>query len=95
MNMVRNLRIPILLKADDLKIYCHVESPEHLYAFAKRLNSYVSGFIKLTLNGVIRVTKDFNDLATVKMLYNTYVRSRLEYTSTLWFLGYQVYFDSL
>jgi hypothetical protein len=43
------------------------------------------------LGFVLRAGREFSDVATLKLLYITYVRSRLEYTSLVWSLKNPVF----
>ena len=51
--------------------------------FSLHINKIVSKSFQM-LGFVKRVTKVFNDTKTLMMLYNSYIRSRLEYCSQIW-----------
>lgn len=47
------------------------------------------------LGFVMRSTRDFASLGTIQLLYNVFVRSKLEYASIVWCPGYSVHIDGL
>lgn len=51
--------------------------------FSLHVNKIVSKSFQM-LGFVKRITKDFSDTNTLMMLYNSYIRSRLEYCSQIW-----------
>jgi hypothetical protein len=44
----------------------------------------IAGTAFRALGFVLRISKEFSDVETLKLLYITYVRSRLEYASLVW-----------
>ncbi|KAI8426450.1 hypothetical protein MSG28_005277 [Choristoneura fumiferana] len=63
-------------------------------SFISHIDSVVRGCFKM-LGFVKRVAKNFKRPKTLETLYNTLVRSRLEYCSQVWNPSYQVHIDRL
>ena len=71
----------VLRKADEIKdLGVHFKNnlcfDRHI-SFVVKKSFQMLGFIK-------RVTKSFKDLHVLKTLYNSYIRSRLDYCSQVW-----------
>lgn len=47
------------------------------------------------LGFIIRISKPFNEIAIMKLLYNSFVRSHLEFASPVWSPHYQVHINRL
>ena len=59
-------------------------------SFAAHIDATVNGAMR-ALGFIIRNSKHFDDLETVKLLYFAFVRSKLEYASVIWSPGYSIY----
>lgn len=57
--------------------------------------SHIVGKALKSLGFIIRVSKDFKNLKTFKILYSTYVRCHLEYASQIWNPSYVSYIERL
>nr|CAH7747132.1 unnamed protein product [Callosobruchus chinensis] len=44
---------------------------------------------------IVRNTSDFRNSSTLKLLYDAYVRAKLEYVSLVWYPRHQLYIDLL
>jgi hypothetical protein len=60
----------------------------------KLYNVIVSGALR-SLGFIIRCTKNFSDIRSLKMLYFAFVRSRLEYGSIIWSSNCQTHIQNL
>ena len=56
---------------------------DHCLSFKPHIDMMVKSCFQ-SLGGVIRVSKNFKNVETIKLLYNGLVRSRLEYGSIIW-----------
>jgi hypothetical protein len=62
--------------------------------FSNHINVIVSGALR-SLGFIIRCTKNFSDIRSLKMLYFAFVRSRLEYGSIIWSSNCQTHIQNL
>lgn len=62
--------------------------------FNFHVNNIVSSVYK-TLGFIIRNSKDFSDTKTLCLLFNTFIRSKLEYCSVVWSPSYMHYSNEL
>lgn len=62
--------------------------------FIKHINNITSKAMQM-LGFILRISKDFKNLKTVKLLYISLVRSQLEFNSTIWNPYYSVHENSL
>ena len=51
--------------------------------FKEHINAMVNCSLK-SLGGIIRISRHFREISTLKLLYNALVRSKLEYCSIIW-----------
>jgi hypothetical protein len=63
-------------------------------SFTYHIASIVNSSFK-SLGFVLRNSREFSDVDTLKLLYFTYVRSRLEYASIVWSPMYSIHISSL
>lgn len=63
-------------------------------SFAEHIEAVINKSFK-GLGFVLRVTKPFSDIACIKLLYFSYVRSILEYCATIWNPHYITYISNL
>jgi hypothetical protein len=56
---------------------------------------HIASIVNFSLGFVLRNTREFSNVDTLKLLYFTYVRSRLEYASIVWSLMYSIHKSSL
>lgn len=73
----------------DLGIYFDSE-----LTFAKHILARTSEAIRM-LGFIIRNCKQFNNLQALKLLYYSYVRSKLEYGSIIWSPYYQIHSNNV
>lgn len=62
--------------------------------FQSHISSIV-GKASKALGFILRSTKDFKSIKTLKVLYSTYVRCHLEYASQVWNPKYSIYIDRI
>lgn len=62
--------------------------------FCKHIEECVAAAFK-SLGFVLRNSKDFKNLSTLRLLFVTFVRSKLEYASVVWSPTYNVYITQL
>lgn len=62
------------------------------FSFSNHINQMVNTAYK-TLGFVIRNSSNFNDVAALKCLYYSLVRSKLEYCSIIWYPFYRTHID--
>ena len=63
-------------------------------SFVDHINFTIAKALRM-LGFIIRNCRDFVGIGTLVLLYDTYVRSRLEYASIIWEPGYEVHIRSL
>ena len=59
-------------------------------SFSHHIDECLAGAYK-SLGFVLRNSKDFKDISTLRLLFITFVRSRLEYASVIWCPIYTTY----
>lgn len=64
------------------------------FSFVPHVNKVLSHASK-SYGFIVRCTRDFNNVEVLKLLYNSYVRSKLEYASVIWSPGYNVHVNNL
>lgn len=64
------------------------------FSFVPHINKVLSDASK-SYGFIVRCTRDFNNIEVIKILYNSYVRSKLEYASVIWSPGYGVHISNL
>ena len=62
--------------------------------FVPHVNNVVAKSFK-TLGFIIRMSRDFSNICTLKILYYAFVRSKLEYASLVWNPHYNTHIDAL
>lgn len=63
-------------------------------SFIPHINSIISKAFRM-LGFILRITKDFSDLYTLRLLFYTHVRSTLEYASVIWSPCYAVHVNRI
>lgn len=63
-------------------------------SFVSHINNVIGEALR-NYGFIVRCTRDFNDIEVLKTLYNSYVRSRLEYASVVWAPEYNVHIESI
>lgn len=63
-------------------------------SFINHVDSIISSAFK-TFGFIVRNSRDFMDVNTVKLLYYSLVRSKLEYAALVWYPGYQIHINNL
>lgn len=86
---INNVSICRVTELRDLGVHL-----DHKLLFKSHIEKIVDKSYRM-LGFVLRITKDFKRPSTLIMLYNSLVRSTLEYCSTVWNPQYNIYIESI
>lgn len=67
---------------------------DHKLSFIPHLNNVINDSFRL-LGFVIRNSKEFLEISTLKLLYFSFVRSKLEYATIIWSPHYKIHINNL